>query len=81
MDSFAGRAAMALEGLEWPPSPQGPLWSVAALLRALADTVQARFNPVRVQGEVSGFARAASGHCYFTLKDCLLYTSPSPRDS
>jgi len=60
---------MALDGFEWPPSPEGPLWSVAALLRALADTLQARFNPVRVQGEVSGFARAASGHCYFTLKD------------
>jgi exodeoxyribonuclease VII large subunit len=28
-----------------------------------------RFNPVAVRGEISGFTRAASGHCYFTLKD------------
>ena len=35
----------------------------------MADTLQTRFNPVRVRGEVSGFSRAASGHCYFSLKD------------
>lgn len=51
----------------WPAQP--PVWQVGSLMRALADAVSARFNPVRVQGEVSGFARAASGHCYFTLKD------------
>ena len=45
------------------------VWSVGALCRAVADTLQARFNPVAVRGEISGFTRAASGHCYFTLKD------------
>lgn len=45
------------------------VWRVDALCRALADTLNARFNPVRVSGELSGFSRAASGHCYFTLKD------------
>jgi exodeoxyribonuclease VII large subunit len=35
----------------------------------LADTLNARFNPVRVSGELSGFSRASSGHCYFSLKD------------
>ncbi len=35
----------------------------------MADTLSARFNPVAVQGEISGFSRAASGHCYFALKD------------
>lgn len=45
------------------------VWGVGALLRALADALQARFNPVTVRGEVSGFSRAASGHCYFSLKD------------
>ena len=45
------------------------VWSVAALCRAVADSLQARFNPVRVQGEISGFSRAASGHCYFSIKD------------
>lgn len=45
------------------------VWAVADLCQALADALDARFNPVAVRGEVSGFARAASGHCYFTLKD------------
>ncbi|MGI9217065.1 MAG: exodeoxyribonuclease VII large subunit, partial [Hydrogenophaga sp.] len=38
-------------------------------MRAIADSLSARFNPVTVRGELSGFSRAASGHCYFTLKD------------
>jgi len=44
-------------------------WAVGALCRAIADSLEARFNPVAVRGEVSGFSRAASGHCYFSLKD------------
>ena len=48
-------------------APRG--WQVGALCRAIADALEARFNPVAVRGEVSGFSRAASGHCYFTLKD------------
>ncbi len=45
------------------------IWPVGALCRAIADALEARFNPVAVLGEVSGFSRAASGHCYFSLKD------------
>jgi exodeoxyribonuclease VII large subunit len=45
------------------------IWAVGALCRAVADALEARFNPVAVRGEISGFIRAASGHCYFTLKD------------
>ena len=45
------------------------IWPVGALLRAIADSLEARFNPVAVQGEISGFSRAASGHCYFSLND------------
>lgn len=45
------------------------VWSVGDLCRAVADALQARFNPVAVRGEISGFSRAASGHCYFSLKD------------
>lgn len=47
----------------------GTVWSVGALCRAIADALQARFNPVTVRGELSGFSCAASGHCYFSLKD------------
>ncbi len=45
------------------------IWPVGALCRAVADALDARFNPVTVRGEISGFSRAASGHCYFSLKD------------
>ena len=45
------------------------VWGVAALLTALSDALQARFPVITVQGELSGFTRAASGHCYFSLKD------------
>ena len=45
------------------------IWAVGELCRAVADSLSARFNPVTVRGEVSGFSRAASGHCYFSVKD------------
>ncbi|MDP2371177.1 exodeoxyribonuclease VII large subunit [Rhodoferax sp.] len=46
-----------------------PIWQVGALCRAIAGVIDAKLNPVAVRGELSGFTRAASGHCYFTLKD------------
>ena len=48
---------------------QPRVWGVGALCRAVADALEARFNPVTVRGEITGFSRAASGHCYFGLKD------------
>jgi exodeoxyribonuclease VII large subunit len=45
------------------------IWQIGALCRAIADTLDVRFNPVAVRGEISGFSSAASGHCYFSLKD------------
>ena len=44
-------------------------WTVGALLLAVSDALAARFGAVTVRGELSGFSRAASGHCYFSLKD------------
>ena len=45
------------------------VWGVAALVHAIGDTLAARFAACTVRGELSGYSRAASGHCYFTLKD------------
>ncbi len=50
-------------------SAQPRVWPVGALCRAIADALESRFNPVTVAGEITGFSRAASGHCYFSLKD------------
>ncbi len=53
-----------------PAAPQSrAAWGVAALLLATSDALAARFGAVAVRGEISGFTRAGSGHCYFSLKD------------
>lgn len=52
-----------------PPALVPRIWSVGALCRAVADALEARFNPVAVRGEISGLSRPASGHLYFCLKD------------
>ncbi len=55
--------------------------SVSKLLRSVRDTLERRFPLLWVRGEVSNFSRAASGHCYFTLKDgaaqvdCVMFRS------
>ena len=46
-----------------------PPFSVSELSASLKRTVEDRFGHVRVRGEISGWKRAASGHCYLTLKD------------
>lgn len=45
------------------------VWSVAALVHAVSDALSARFSACTVRGEISGFSRASSGHCYLNLKD------------
>jgi exodeoxyribonuclease VII large subunit len=51
------------------PTDNSPPLTVSELSGALRRTVEAAFGLVRVRGEVSGWKRHASGHCYFTLKD------------
>jgi exodeoxyribonuclease VII large subunit len=51
------------------PRARPRVWAVGALLMAVTDSMEARFNPVAVAGEISGFSRGTSGHCYFSLKD------------
>ena len=47
----------------------GRVWSVGGLCQAISDQLKSRFGMVMVRGEISGMTRAASGHCYLTLKD------------
>lgn len=69
VDTFA-RETHVSEPFQGSDAPStGRVWAVGPLMRAVADTLAARFNPVAVRGEISGFSRAASGHCYFSLKD------------
>lgn len=54
-----------------PRAPQRErlVWGVAALVHAVADTLAARYASCTVRGELSGFTKAGSGHCYLSLKD------------
>jgi len=51
------------------PGDNAPAMSVSELSGALKRTVEDAFGHVRVRGEISGFKRHSSGHCYLTLKD------------
>jgi exodeoxyribonuclease VII large subunit len=46
-----------------------PELTVSEISGAIKRTLESAFDRVRVRGEISGFKRAASGHCYMALKD------------
>ncbi len=64
-DPFTDAALLATE----TPGDNAPALSVSELSAALKRTIEGAFDHVRVRGEISGFKRVGSGHCYFTLKD------------
>jgi exodeoxyribonuclease VII large subunit len=49
--------------------PNLPEYSVSELSQAVKRHIESDFGHVRVRGEVSGFKRHSSGHCYLSLKD------------
>src|SRR5258708_5253962 len=51
------------------PGDNSPPLSVSELSAALKRTIETASGEVRLRGELSGFKRHGSGHCYFTLKD------------
>src|SRR3546814_14922871 len=46
-----------------------PEFTVSEISFAVKRTLEGTFERVRVRGEISGFKRAASGHCSMALKD------------
>jgi len=44
-------------------------YTVSELSRALKRSIEENFSFVRVRGEISGWKRHSSGHCYLCLKD------------
>jgi len=51
------------------PRPERAVWSVSGLVQAVSETLAGRFAACTVRGELTSYSRAASGHCYFSLKD------------
>ena len=49
--------------------PEKHVWRVSEITLRLCDVLEAEFPDVWVEGEVSNFRTAQSGHLYFTLKD------------
>src|SRR5580692_7300319 len=50
-------------------APERKIWSVAELTARISGVLSAQFSNLWVEGEVSNFRPAQSGHLYFTLKD------------
>jgi exodeoxyribonuclease VII large subunit len=49
--------------------PERHVWKVSELTERVRDLIETAFPDVWVEGEVSNFRAAQSGHLYFTLKD------------
>src|SRR5437764_810410 len=52
-----------------PPRTNLAEYTVSELSRALRRSIEENFAYVRVRGEISGWKRHSSGHCYLCLKD------------
>lgn len=55
--------------LAQPLASNLPEYTVSELSLALKRSIEDGFSHVRVRGEISGYKRHGSGHCYFALKD------------
>src|SRR4051812_28726413 len=70
MDDLPLTAATAWSEPAQPTAPSNlPEYTVSELSLALKRAIEDGFGFVRVRGEVSGWKRHGSGHCYFALKD------------
>ncbi|MCC7042138.1 MAG: exodeoxyribonuclease VII large subunit [Burkholderiales bacterium] len=78
-DLFAPRPAPRPAVRDAPTPSAGPVLTVSVLVAHARLAVERALGLAWVSGEISGFSRAASGHCYFSLKDaqaqvrCVLY--------
>ena len=51
------------------PRPTRRIWPVRALVALARELVERQFSDIWVEGEISNYRPAPSGHVYFTLKD------------
>ncbi len=66
-------------------APARKSFSVSKVLERVRAILDQSVKPVWIRGEVSGWTRAASGHCYFSLRDekaqlsCVLFRAEAAR--
>ncbi|HEY5330105.1 MAG TPA: exodeoxyribonuclease VII large subunit [Acidobacteriaceae bacterium] len=65
----AVRAVVAEAPVEAAAVDVTKVWTVADLVREVRGLIESRYARITVEGEISNWRPAASGHCYFTLKD------------
>lgn len=51
------------------PAPEPRVWTVGELVRQIRSALERNYNQIVIEGEISNWRPAATGHCYFTLKD------------
>jgi exodeoxyribonuclease VII large subunit len=61
--------AVVVAETEAPRVDVAKVWTVADLVREVRGLIESRYARITVEGEISNWRPAASGHCYFTLKD------------
>jgi exodeoxyribonuclease VII large subunit len=77
--------AEKIKQFEFNLAPERKVWSVAELTARISSVLSGQFSNIWVEGEVSNFHPAASGHLYFTLKDakaavkCVCFRSQAMR--
>ena len=59
--------------------PKRQIWKVSELTERVRDLLEGAFGDVWVEGEVSNYHSAQSGHLYFTLKDARSHGAAGPR--
>jgi exodeoxyribonuclease VII large subunit len=64
-------AQTILARIDPPPqsAPEPRVWTVADLVRQVRSALERQYSHIVVEGEISNWRPAATGHCYFTLKD------------
>jgi len=64
-DPFAPQLDLSFDD----PRPSRRIWPVRELVSQVRELVEQQYGDVWVEGEISNFRPAPSGHVYFTLKD------------
>jgi exodeoxyribonuclease VII large subunit len=77
--------AKEIKQFELNLAPERKIWSVMELTGRISNVLAAQFSNLWVEGEVSNYHAAQSGHLYFTLKDakaqvkCVCFKSQAMR--
>jgi len=61
--------AKEMKQFELNLAPERKIWSVMELTARISNVLAVQFSNLWVEGEVSNYHAAQSGHLYFTLKD------------